>query len=89
MIAALMQQQYRSGRPLNDTEIAHMMIAILMGGQHTSSATGSWALLHLAHNSNAACVIFLTSSSVSKPPNANLPPPLLVKLSTASKSNIS
>ena len=63
MIAALMQQKYRSGRSLTDTEIAHMMIAILMGGQHTSSATSSWAFLHLGHRPDVACVIFLTSLS--------------------------
>jgi sterol 14-demethylase len=45
-----MQQKYRTGRLLNDKEIAHIMIALLMAGQHTSSATGSWALLHLAAN---------------------------------------
>lgn len=48
MIAALRSQKYRDGRPLRDHEIAHIMIAILMAGQHTSSATASWALLHLA-----------------------------------------
>ena len=56
MIAALMQQKYRNGRLLNDKEIAHIMIALLMAGQHTSSATGSWALLHLAANPSVACV---------------------------------
>ena len=50
MIAALMQQKYRNGKVLGDREIAHMMIALLMAGQHTSSATGSWALLHIAAN---------------------------------------
>ncbi|KAK2462973.1 hypothetical protein APHAL10511_005025 [Amanita phalloides] len=50
MIAALMQQEYRNGVPLKDHEIAHIMIALLMAGQHTSSSSGSWALLHLAHN---------------------------------------
>jgi sterol 14-demethylase len=50
MLAALMEQTYRSGRPLQDHEMAHIMIALLMAGQHTSSATGSWALLHLAAN---------------------------------------
>ena len=60
MIAALMQQKYRSGRLLNDKEIAHMMIALLMAGQHTSSATSSWALLHLGHRPDVACVVFLT-----------------------------
>lgn len=47
-MAALINQNYRNGRPLKDHEIAHIMIALLMAGQHTSSATGSWALLHLA-----------------------------------------
>ncbi|KAF5346750.1 hypothetical protein D9756_010376 [Leucocoprinus leucothites] len=48
MIAALMQQNYRDGRPLKDHEIAHIMITLLMAGQHTSSATCSWAPLHIA-----------------------------------------
>ncbi|KAH7884413.1 cytochrome P450 [Phlebopus sp. FC_14] len=50
MISALRTQKYRDGRILRDHEIAHIMIALLMAGQHTSSATGSWALLHLAAN---------------------------------------
>lgn len=50
MISALISQKYRDGRPLPDHEVAHILIALLMAGQHTSSATGSWALLHLAHN---------------------------------------
>ncbi|KAJ3501551.1 hypothetical protein NLJ89_g9287 [Agrocybe chaxingu] len=58
MIAALMQQKYRNGRLLNDKEIAHIMIAILMAGQHTSSATGSWALLHLAANPKVAEALY-------------------------------
>ncbi|OAX42180.1 cytochrome P450 [Rhizopogon vinicolor AM-OR11-026] len=53
MISALMDQKYRDGRPLRDHEIAHIMIALLMAGQHTSSASGSWTLLHLAHNLEA------------------------------------
>ncbi|TCD62117.1 Lanosterol 14-alpha-demethylase [Steccherinum ochraceum] len=48
MIASLMEQKYRSGRALKDHEIAHIMIALLMAGQHTSSATGSWLMLHVA-----------------------------------------
>lgn len=58
MIAALMQQKYRSGRLVNDEEIAHMMIALLMGGQHTSSATSSWALLHLGHRPDVAEALY-------------------------------
>jgi sterol 14-demethylase len=56
MITALLDQRYRSGRTLKDHEIAHIMIALLMAGQHTSSASGSWALLHLASDPAMACV---------------------------------
>ncbi|KAH8830885.1 cytochrome P450 [Flagelloscypha sp. PMI_526] len=48
MLEALMKQKYRNGKPIPDHQIAHMMIALLMAGQHTSSATSSWSLLHLA-----------------------------------------
>ncbi|KAH9477826.1 Lanosterol 14-alpha demethylase [Psilocybe cubensis] len=58
MISALMQQKYRNGRSLTDREIAHMMIALLMAGQHTSSASGSWALLHLAANPDVADALY-------------------------------
>jgi len=33
---------------MSDQEVAHMMIAVLMAGQHTSSATGTWMGLYLA-----------------------------------------
>lgn len=49
MITALTGCQYKTGVELTDSDIAHMMIAILMAGQHTSSATSSWTLLNLAH----------------------------------------
>jgi sterol 14-demethylase len=54
MIAALLNQNYKDGRPLSDREVAHIMIALLMAGQHTSSATSSWALLHLADSPEIA-----------------------------------
>ncbi|KAI0267751.1 cytochrome P450 [Gloeopeniophorella convolvens] len=54
MITALMGQTYRDGTPLPDHEIAHIMIALLMAGQHTSSTTASWALLHLADKPEVA-----------------------------------
>jgi sterol 14alpha-demethylase len=47
MIWNLMNQQYKDGRPTTDTEVAHMMIALLMAGQHTSMATSAWTVLHL------------------------------------------
>ncbi|KAJ7593343.1 lanosterol 14-alpha-demethylase [Mycena floridula] len=54
MMAALMNQKYRNGTSLKDHQIAHMLIALLMAGQHTSSATGAWAMLRLAANPDIA-----------------------------------
>jgi cytochrome P450 len=48
MIANLMGSTYKNGTAVPDVEVANMMIALLMAGQHSSSSTISWALLHLA-----------------------------------------
>ena len=48
MIWNLMSSSYKDGRPVPDKEIAHMMIALLMAGQHSSSSTSSWIVLRLA-----------------------------------------
>ncbi|KAL9125105.1 MAG: hypothetical protein Q9217_005642 [Psora testacea] len=48
MIWNLMRCVYKDGTPIPDTEIAHLMIALLMAGQHSSSVTSSWIVLHLA-----------------------------------------
>jgi cytochrome P450 len=48
MIWNLMQCVYKNGTPVPDSEIAHIMIALLMAGQHSSSSTITWMLLHLA-----------------------------------------
>ncbi|KZV97494.1 cytochrome P450 [Exidia glandulosa HHB12029] len=50
MMASLMGQSYKDGTPLSERDIAHILIALLMAGQHTSSATSSWMLLHVAEN---------------------------------------
>lgn len=47
---------YKDGAKVTDKQIAHMMIALLMAGQHTSAATGSWFLLHLAADPALQCV---------------------------------
>jgi cytochrome P450 len=47
MIWNLMNQQYKDGSAPSDTDVAHMMIALLMAGQHTSMATSAWIILHL------------------------------------------
>ena len=56
MIAALASKEYKDGSPLGDREIAHLMIALLMAGQHTSNGTSSWALLHIANDVKFAYV---------------------------------
>lgn len=48
MIWNLMSCVYKDGTPVPDKEVAHMMIALLMAGQHSSSSTISWILLRLA-----------------------------------------
>ncbi|KAJ5105424.1 hypothetical protein NUU61_002771 [Penicillium alfredii] len=48
MIGNLMRCVYRDGTPIPDKEIAHMMITLLMAGQHSSSAISCWILLRLA-----------------------------------------
>lgn len=48
MIWNLMSSKYKDGRDLPDVEVAHMMIALLMAGQHSSASTISWILLRLA-----------------------------------------
>ncbi|KAF8164244.1 lanosterol 14-alpha-demethylase [Mycena galopus ATCC 62051] len=54
IIASLMDQTYRSGDKLRDHEIAHIMIALLRAGQHTSTATLAWTMLHLASRPDIA-----------------------------------
>ncbi|KAI9818162.1 MAG: Lanosterol 14-alpha-demethylase [Pycnora praestabilis] len=48
MIWNLMSSVYKNGTPVPDREIAHMMIALLMAGQHSSSSTSAWIMLRLA-----------------------------------------
>lgn len=49
LVGALMANAvYKDGVRMTDQEIANLLIGVLMGGQHTSAATSSWYLLHLA-----------------------------------------
>lgn len=48
MIWNLMNCTYKDGTPIPDREVAHMMIALLMAGQHSSSSTITWIFLRLA-----------------------------------------
>lgn len=48
IMSQLMRSTYKNGTPIPDMEIAHMMIALLMAGQHSSSSSSSWIMLRLA-----------------------------------------
>ena len=50
MIWNLMGSVYKNGQPVPDKEVAHMMIALLMAGQHSSASTSAWIILRLAQN---------------------------------------
>ncbi|KAJ4157742.1 Sterol 14-alpha demethylase cyp51c [Fusarium falciforme] len=49
MIWTLMDAQYKDGTVLPDIHVARLLIAILMGGQHNTAASGAWLFLNLAH----------------------------------------
>ncbi|ETN36390.1 uncharacterized protein HMPREF1541_08667 [Cyphellophora europaea CBS 101466] len=49
MLWAIMDARYKDGTPLQDGEIANLMIALLMGGQHNTASSGTWIMLELAH----------------------------------------
>lgn len=48
IMSQLMRSTYKNGIPVPDSEVAHMMIALLMAGQHSSSSSSSWIMLRLA-----------------------------------------
>ncbi|KAJ3066734.1 Lanosterol 14-alpha-demethylase [Podochytrium sp. JEL0797] len=48
VLNGLMRAEYKDGSRPSDDAIAHLMIALLLGGQHTSSTTSSWMLFELA-----------------------------------------
>ncbi|PWA03462.1 hypothetical protein BB558_000373 [Smittium angustum] len=50
MLDVFMSYKYKNGNSLTDIQVTNMLIAILMAGQHTSSATTTWSLLNLANN---------------------------------------
>ncbi|KAK2051370.1 cytochrome P450 [Colletotrichum caudatum] len=54
MICNLMDCVYKDGTPLPDKEIAHMMITLLMAGQHSSLSSSAWIMLRLASRPDIA-----------------------------------
>jgi cytochrome P450 len=58
MITNLMDSTYKDGTPLTDEDVAHIMIALLMAGQHSSSASISWILLRLATRPDTVSALY-------------------------------
>ncbi|KAF1845856.1 eburicol 14 alpha-demethylase-like protein [Cucurbitaria berberidis CBS 394.84] len=64
MIWHLMDCKYKDGTPVPEHEIAGIMIALLMAGQHSSSSTISWILLRLAQNSHLVEELYAEQKAV-------------------------
>jgi len=74
MIQALQGVTYRDGRVVTDKEIAHMMIALLMAGQHTSAATTSWLILHLGEKTELQQALYDEQVATYGRPDGTLEP---------------
>jgi sterol 14alpha-demethylase len=49
MISNLIDAQYKDGTVIPDQHVSRLLIALLMGGQHNTAASGAWIFLNLAH----------------------------------------
>ena len=67
MMAALCGQKYKDGRAVTDREVAHMLTALLMAGQHTSSSSVSWTVMHMANSPAVAYVLRPVSVALGSP----------------------
>lgn len=71
MIWNLMSCAYKDGGAIPDFEVAHMMIALLMAGQHSSSSTIAWIILRLASRPDILEELYAEQCAVLGP---DLPP---------------
>lgn len=53
LLAGLMSAVYRDGTPMSLHEVCGMIVAAMFAGQHTSTITTTWTLLHLMQPENA------------------------------------
>jgi sterol 14-demethylase len=74
MLSNLMQSSYKDGRPVPDSEIANMMITILMAGQHNSSNVSSWIMLRLASDPRIAEELYQEQLAQLATKDGQLPP---------------
>lgn len=82
ILKGLQGTAYKDGRAINDKEIAHMMIALLMAGQHTSAATLSWLLLHLGEKPELQEALYREQVETYGQADGSLAPLSLDKLQT-------
>lgn len=52
LLAGLMSAVYRDGTPMSLHEVCGMIVAAMFAGQHTSTITATWTLLHLMQPEN-------------------------------------
>ncbi|CAK9435333.1 uncharacterized protein LODBEIA_P57020 [Lodderomyces beijingensis] len=73
LISSLMvNSTYKDGVKMSDQEIANLLIGVLMGGQHTSSSTSAWFLLHLGEKPELQEQLYDEIQSVLKPKGGRL-----------------
>jgi len=66
-MAALCGQKYKDGRTVTDREVAHILTALLMAGQHTSSLSATWTVMYIANNPAVAYDFRLVSVAHGSP----------------------
>lgn len=52
LLAGLLKAVYRDGTPMSLHEVCGMIVAAMFAGQHTSTITTTWSMLHLMHPKN-------------------------------------
>jgi sterol 14-demethylase len=46
-LQVLIESKYKDGSDLTISEVTGILMAVLLGGQHTSNVTGAWLMMHL------------------------------------------
>ncbi|XP_072010404.1 lanosterol 14-alpha demethylase [Engystomops pustulosus] len=64
MLQTLIDATYKDGTPLNDDEIAGMLIGLLLAGQHTSSTTSAWMGFFMAKHKSVQDQCFAEQKTV-------------------------
>jgi sterol 14alpha-demethylase len=56
LLTGLMNAVYRDGTPMSPHEVCGMIVAAMFAGQHTSTITTTWTMLHLMQSNNKKCL---------------------------------